>query len=211
MSRTNYPYKGFFKITSCYGYRIDPITNEAGAWHGGLDLVGEDKAVFSVSSGTVIRSRIVSDKNDRTSEWGNYIAIQADGGEIVYYCHLAKRLVEVGERISDGQLIAVEGSSGKSTGSHLHFEVRRNDRQINAAEYLGIPNITGYEHIQSCNSSALHDWAEDAVKWADENGILKGDEHGNFKLSSSCTREEAVVFLFRLYDLILNLIKGEKI
>lgn len=234
MSDPSYPYKGSFRITSGYGYRIDPLTGESGTWHGGLDLVGEDKYVISVSSGMVIRSRIVLDESDRTSEWGSYIAVQADSGEVIYYCHLAERLVESGERISAGQIIGIEGSTGKSTGSHLHFEVRRDGNQVNAAEYLGIPNTAGYVYVPeveenvgdnstvdtsaddtsavdtSASDSIPHDWAEDAVRWAVSSGILQGNEHGDLKLHSSCTREEAVVFLFRLHNLISEQIKGEK-
>ena len=58
------PFKTGFRVSSPYGWRIDPLTGER-TWHAGIDLVGYDSAVRSVVSGTVIRSRIVTDKNDK--------------------------------------------------------------------------------------------------------------------------------------------------
>lgn len=200
------PYKGSFRLTSAYGYRVDPFSGQSGTWHGGVDLVGEDKAVVSVCSGKVLYSRIVTDTSDRTSEWGNYIAVQSVSGEVVYYCHLDSRAVNAGDTVEIGQVIGIEGSSGKVTGRHLHFEVRRNGIQVNAAEYLGIPNNTQFaaEFAYSADDSVPNEWSMEAVNWAVKNGILHGDENGNLKLRSYCTREEAVVLLYRLKDLILK-------
>lgn len=201
------PYKSSFRVTSGYGYRVDPFTGKNGAWHGGVDLVGEDKTVVSVCSGKVIRSRIVLDESDRTSEWGNYVAVQSESGEVVYCCHLASRLVSVGENVTVGQAIGIEGSSGKVTGAHLHFEVRQDGVQVNAAEYLGIPNTAGFEYnaiVPNSNDSAPSAWSEEAVDWAVKNGILLGDGNGDLRLRSSCTREEMAVLLYRLKNLILK-------
>lgn len=203
------PYNGSFRVTSGYGYRVDPFTGQSGAWHGGIDLVGEDKTVVSVCSGKVVQSRIVTDESNRTSEWGNYVAVQADSGEIVYYCHLATRLVSVGEAVGIEQKIGVEGSSGKVTGVHLHFEVRRGGVQINAAEYLGIPNTAGFEYAESCDSIPAA-WSEEAVEWAVKNGILRGEKNGDLKLRSYGTREEIVTVLWRAKNVIINDLKGEQ-
>ncbi|MGN1128115.1 MAG: M23 family metallopeptidase, partial [Candidatus Flemingiibacterium sp.] len=67
-------------------------------------------------------------------------------GATIYYCHLAARTVREGQTVRKGDQLGIEGSTGQSTGVHLHFEVRRGNERINAAEYLGIPNEPGTYH-----------------------------------------------------------------
>ena len=131
------------RLTSPYGYRVHPIKGWR-HFHGGVDLVsiGGDEVV-AVRDGKVVRSRIVTDKSNATWEWGEYVAITGADGVTVYYCHLAKRLVNVGATVKAGDVIGIEGATGQVTGKHLHFECRRGTAQIDAAEYLGIPNALG--------------------------------------------------------------------
>ncbi len=196
------PYKGKFRIASPFGDRLDPITGEP-SFHGGLDLVGENKEILAVKSGLVVRSRIVEDASDRTSEWGNYIAVDT-GEEIIYYCHLSKRLVSLGEQVSEGQLIGIEGSSGRSTGSHLHFEVRSTEKTENAAEFLWLPNQAGYVCGGDDGEQEYSLWSREAVLWATANGIIRGNPSGELMLEKGATREEAAVMLYRLWNLIKN-------
>lgn len=218
------------RLVSPYGYRVDPITGQAGTWHSGVDLVSDgDKTICAVSSGVVVRSRIVTDPGDRTSEWGNYVCIQTDGGGFCYYCHMERRFVSAGSRVNAGDPIGLEGSTGRSTGSHCHFEVRKADNSttINAAEFLGIPNTGGRytipapdpqpeaievaaEKRQAGNVSEnpVADkqqdntpaaWAADAVDWAKRNGIVNGDQNGNLKLHEPITLERLLVVLHRAF------------
>lgn len=138
------PYKSQkCRLTSKFGYRIHPITNRR-EFHGGVDLVGVGSdEIVAVKGGTVVRSRIVTDKSNATWQWGNYVAIQGDDGRTIYYCHLAKRLVKQGDKVKAGDCIGIQGSTGQSTGNHLHFEVRKGTNQENAADYLGISNSVG--------------------------------------------------------------------
>ena len=131
------------RLTSPYGYRIHPI-NGWRHFHGGVDLVsiGGDEVV-AAADGKVVRSRIVTDKRDATWEWGEYIAITGTDGITVYYCHLAKRMVQVGANVKAGDVIGIEGATGQATGKHLHFECRHGSKHIDAAEYLGIANKLG--------------------------------------------------------------------
>ena len=202
----SYPYSGSFRLVSPYGMRRDPFTG-AQSWHGGIDLVGVDsKEIRAVCGGYVLRSRMVTDLSDRTWEWGNYVSVLGDDGMTVYYCHLASRAVEAGERIEAGGMIGVEGSSGRSTGSHLHLEVRTGGYDtISAAEYLGIENVPGDIPGSGgdCEIQGVHDWSRDAVKWARDNGVLLGDGEG-YALREYCTREQMCVFLFRLYRMLKN-------
>ena len=137
------------RLTSRYGYRTHPVTGQKNSFHGGVDLVGmqsdgiSGNIVTAVKSGRVIRSRIVTDKSDATWQWGNYVAVLGYDGMTIYYCHLAKREVTEGQTIRRGERIGIEGTTGQSTGVHLHFEVRHGSEKLNAADYLGIPNEPG--------------------------------------------------------------------
>ena len=197
------------RLVSTYGLREDPITHEPEVFHGGIDLVGDgDKTIFAVVGGTVLMSRMVTDKSTPTSEWGNYISIAGNDGLVHYYCHLSERWVVAGERIEPGQGIGVEGSTGRSTGSHLHYEVRWSvvGDTLNPAEIPGIPNEKGVYVVEENNKanertdSEPQDWSREAVEWAVANGIIFGDGAGNLMLREPCTREQVLVFLYRMYQ-----------
>jgi murein DD-endopeptidase MepM/ murein hydrolase activator NlpD len=192
----NMPVSGNVRITSIYGYRTNPITGQPNEWHGGLDLVSTDRTVRAAVGGRVAVSQIVTDRGDTTWQWGNYVAILGDDGNVVYYCHLAERRVEANQRVEAGDVIGIMGTTGYSTGIHLHFEVRdRSNRQLDAAAYLGIENKIG--DVKAIASDTT--WSDEAVAWAVENGILYGDGNGNLMLDEPCTRRQMVVFLHRLY------------
>lgn len=192
------PYDGDFRVASEYGARIDPINGES-AFHGGVDLVSLDsKAIKCVEDGIVLRSRIVTDKTNRTSEWGNYVSVQS-GERIYYYCHMSLRLVSEGDQVHAGNVLGIEGSTGRSTGSHLHLEVRTGDKTLDPTKILGIPNTAGYIFRKA---EQVHDWAKDAVKWVEDSGIMQGDGKGSFRLGDNITREECAVMLYRMFSLI---------
>lgn len=144
-----------YRMTSPYGQRVYKGKTEN---HKGVDLVGVGgTAVCSVCDGTVIQSRIVTDKSNLTWEWGNYVAVQGNDGAVIYYCHLASRAVKQGDKVKAGQRLGIMGNTGYSGGAHLHFEVRRNNKAINAADYLGIPNKTGTYNVRTMNAEAYVD------------------------------------------------------
>lgn len=205
-----YENNGSFRLTSPIGYRTNPITKKDTSFHYGLDLVGQDTLrVVSLREGTVVRSRMVTDKKDATWQWGNYVAVQDNAGYIFYYCHLAERLVKTGDHVLPGTPLGIEGATGQVTGRHLHLEMRKGSRkcdpenidgdECSVAALLGIPNAAGFytppEMILDNNPSS---WGTDAIRWAVEKQILRGDEHGNYMLRSPCTREETLVFLHRV-------------
>lgn len=214
------PYSSTVRITSPYGYRVDPITGATGSWHGGLDLVGlNDKNIYAPCDGEIIVSQIITDHSNRTWEWGNYICLRSDEhGVLIYMCHMAERYVKAGDRVKAGDAIGYEGSTGYSTGSHCHFEIRDfNGRQLNAAEQLGIENAAGtsWENPKGFTKTSNDgdninmdnqpdSWAEESVDFAVNNGILYGNEYGDYKLRSDCTRQEMLVFLYRLYNHLIG-------
>jgi hypothetical protein len=85
------------------------------------------------------------------------VAVQAGDGTVHYYCHLASRAVKYGDKIKKGQRIGIMGNTGYSFGAHLHFEVRRNNKAINAADYLGIPNKGGQYNVRVMNAEQYVD------------------------------------------------------
>lgn len=198
------------KLVSTYGLREDPITHEPGVFHGGVDLVGNgDKTICAVVGGTILQSRRVYDAGNPTSEWGNYISILGDDGRVHYYCHLSERWVSVGDRIEAGQPIGVEGSTGRSTGSHLHYEVRVSvtGDTVDPTKILGILNEKGVYTVNNeevkkdeRTDSEPQEWSREAVEWAVANGIIFGDGQGNLMLREPCTREQVLVFLYRMYQ-----------
>ena len=134
------PYKGEVRVSSPFGWRM--LCGKR-VYHNGVDLVGTDKTVRAVVGGVVGQSIIITDPANRTSEWGNYVRIDGEDGRIYYYCHLSKRLVSRGDKVSVGDALGIEGSTGKSTGSHLHLEVRENGTSIDPTKIIGIRNTVG--------------------------------------------------------------------
>lgn len=150
------PFESYkYRMTSPFGQRV---LNGKSEFHSGVDLVGVGgTAVCSVCDGTVVQSRIVTDKSNLTWQWGNYVAVQAKDGTTIYYCHLDSRAVKKGDKVKAGQRIGIMGNTGYSFGAHLHFEVRRGSTKLNAADYLGIPNKTGTYSIRPLNAEAYVD------------------------------------------------------
>ena len=134
------PYQGDVRVSSTFGWRT--LFGKR-VYHNGIDLVGTDKTVRAVVGGVVGQSTIITDPKNRTSEWGNYVRVDGEDGRLYYYCHLSKRLVSRGDKVSVGDALGIEGSTGKSTGSHLHLEVRENGKSIDPTAILGIKNIVG--------------------------------------------------------------------
>ncbi|MFI3326793.1 MAG: M23 family metallopeptidase [Clostridia bacterium] len=116
-------------VTDEFGYRIHPITGEY-SFHGGIDI-GKPYGtpIYAVLSGTVT----VATYN---SSYGYYIMIDHGDGIVTLYAHCSALLVEVGDTVLTGQQIAEVGSTGSSTGNHLHFEVRIDGEKVDPRNYL---------------------------------------------------------------------------
>ena len=132
-------YQGKCRISSPFGDRLLP--NGDKRTHKGIDCVGIDsKNIIAPTNGSIVSSQIITNKNNATWEWGNYVKMDDLNGFYLFSCHLASRAVKAGQRVVKGQLIGVEGQTGYSLGSHLHFEVRRKSDgvSINPEEYFKI-------------------------------------------------------------------------
>ncbi len=125
------PYSNSY-VTSPYGYRNDPISG-AYKFHSGIDISMPNamgKNLVAVKSGTVIRT-VYSN-----SGYGNYVMIDHGGGYVSLYGHCKSLAVSNGQRVSQGQVVAYIGTSGYSTGPHVHFEIRLNGEKMNPANYV---------------------------------------------------------------------------
>jgi murein DD-endopeptidase MepM/ murein hydrolase activator NlpD len=116
-------------ISSGFGYRSDPFTG-AGAFHGGLDFRGPYGApIYAAAKGTVSFSGI-------RSGYGKCVEIEHGNGLMTRYAHMSALRAAIGQPITAGDVIGLIGSTGRSTGPHLHFEVRVNDRPVNPRPFL---------------------------------------------------------------------------
>jgi len=119
-------------ISSHFGYRSDPFTGH-GAFHAGVDFAGTlGSKVIAVGPGVVSFSGY---KNG----YGNVVEITHPTGYTTRYGHNSRNLVRVGQNIERNQAIAIIGSTGRSTGTHVHFEVERDGKVLNPMRYLQGP------------------------------------------------------------------------
>jgi murein DD-endopeptidase MepM/ murein hydrolase activator NlpD len=126
---TGIPMGKDFRVTSGFGIRNDPFTGQL-AMHEGLDFVADiGSPIVATAAGTVIRS-------GWDASYGNVVEVSHIEGFTTRYAHLSKRMVEVGQKVQRGETIAQLGSTGRSTGPHLHYEVMRNDRVLNPTQML---------------------------------------------------------------------------
>lgn len=115
--------------SSSYGWRIDPFNGQK-AFHEGLDFpASEGVAIRAAGDGMVIAAL-------RTDDYGNLVKINHGSGLETRYAHASKILVKVGDRVVKGQVIAEVGSTGRSTGPHLHYEIRLNGSALDPRQYL---------------------------------------------------------------------------
>lgn len=124
------PLTNYTRISSGYGNRTDPFTRGR-AFHAGLDFPApKGTTVLSAGHGKVV---FVGQR----SGYGNVVEIDHGNGLLTRYGHLSAFLVDEGQVVDTGTPIAKVGSTGRSTGPHLHFEVRRDDRTIDPQKFLG--------------------------------------------------------------------------
>ena len=116
-------------ISSGFGYRSDPFTG-AGAFHAGLDFRGPIGApIYAAAKGVISFAGV-------KSGYGNCIEVDHGNGLLTRYAHMSAFRAVIGQLVSAGDAIGAIGSTGRSTGPHLHFEVRINDSPVNPRPFL---------------------------------------------------------------------------
>lgn len=133
-----WPVPGYTKITSAFGWRIHPVYGYK-KFHSGIDIAAPlgTKVVAARGGTVIIVSAPVQGKNYGGYGYGNYIVIDHGDGKATLYGHLKQTEVTVGQGVDAGDRIGLVGSTGTSTGPHLHFEVRVNGSTVNPMDYVG--------------------------------------------------------------------------
>ena len=192
-------------ITSEYGIR-----RKDGKIHKGVDLIStsKDRNVKAIKKGVVTYSGY-----DPTG-FGNYVVVWHSDGYKSFYCHLEKCNVSKNDKVEEGQIIGIEGTSGNSTGVHLHLEIRKYpygpNNYINVAKYLGIENKKGNvkflkkedENMPRYNKlEEIPEWGKATVEKLMNLELLKGNENGDLDLSHDMLRMFVINDRAGLYDL----------
>jgi len=129
-----WPHEG--KINNEFGFRRNPFGGRAYEFHPGMDINGErGENVLAPAGGTVIKA-------GWTGGYGNMVEIDHGNGLTTRYGHMSKIEVQVGDTITRGELIGLIGSTGRSTGPHLHYELRLHDRPVNPRHVLPTEPLT---------------------------------------------------------------------
>lgn len=117
------------RVTSQFGHRSDPFQRKR-AFHGGIDFgAPQGTPVYAVADGKVILAGVRAD-------YGKVVVVEHGDGHRTLYAHASELLVRAGQKVGAGDTIAKVGSTGRSTGAHLHFEVHRSGKRIDPAPYL---------------------------------------------------------------------------
>ncbi|MCM3272621.1 peptidoglycan DD-metalloendopeptidase family protein [Paenibacillus elgii] len=131
-----------WKVTSPYGYRTDPI-NGSRSFHTGIDLVKYHRYPIPAFVGGVVLFAGEGVAGTGFGGYGNVVALRDDKGYVHCYCHLDSVAVQKGQKLSKGDIVGYQGTTGRSTGSHLHYEVRAEDApsygygsHVDPSEYL---------------------------------------------------------------------------
>ncbi|WP_010502845.1 M23 family metallopeptidase [Paenibacillus elgii] len=131
-----------WKVTSPYGYRSDPFTGSQ-VFHTGIDLVKYHKYPIPAFVGGVVLFAGEGVAGTGFGGYGNVVALRDDAGYVHCYCHLDSVAAAKGQTLSKGDIVGNQGTTGRSTGSHLHYEVRAKDApsygygsHVDPGEYL---------------------------------------------------------------------------
>ena len=130
-----WPVPGRYKITSTFGPRIHPITGLPGN-HTGTDVAAPKGTAILAARGGVVT---ISTYNN---SYGNYVVVQHDNGIATLYAHMSSRAVSEGQIVTQGQTLGYVGSTGSSTGNHLHLEFRVNGKRQDALNYYPTLSFT---------------------------------------------------------------------
>lgn len=125
-----WPLNGYDTLSSLYGGRIHPITHKPQN-HTGIDIPAPGGTPILAS-----KSGVVTTSTYMKGGYGNYVVVSHSDGTSTLYAHMSKRLVQKGQTVKQGQVIGKVGTTGRSTGNHLHFEIRVNGSRRDPVDYF---------------------------------------------------------------------------
>ena len=131
-----WPLNGYTTLSSLYGGRIHPILKKP-SQHSGIDIPAPKNTHILASRGGVVITSGWS-----TGGYGNYVILSHGDGTSTLYAHMNSRAVKEGDVVAQGQVIGYVGTTGRSTGNHLHFEIRIGSKRVDPIDYF--PNMTLY-------------------------------------------------------------------
>ena len=134
-----WPLSGYTTLSSLFGPRIHPVTGKPGN-HTGIDIPAPKGTSILASRGGVVITSKMGSGNDWS--YGNYVVISHGDGTSTLYAHMNSRAVKEGDVVKQGQTIGYVGTTGRSTGYHLHFEVRKSGSRVDPVDYF--PSMTLY-------------------------------------------------------------------
>lgn len=195
---TNLPISGTFNVTATYGQQ----GKYWGDGHKGIDFIAKNKAIYATCDGVV---RVV---NYDKGGWGRYVTIGDEEGNVHIFCHLENNSVKVkiGDKVNRSTVIGIMGTTGNSTGVHLHYQINRGGIPINPCDYLGIPNKIGNydskdfeikenDDMTFKDDNKISKWAKDAVNNVTDLGLMSGVGNNEFDPKGTVTREQLAVVL----------------
>ncbi len=119
------------RITSSFGKRRDPFNGRI-SFHDGIDIKGrKGEKIYATAGGVVTIA-------GRKGGYGKYLELHHEDGYVTAYAHMHKILVKRGQRVKRGDVIGLVGNTGRSTGPHLHYEIRRNNKLLNPKKYVQV-------------------------------------------------------------------------
>ena len=135
------PTKSNYRITSTYGFRQDPVSKDGKLRvHRGIDMVIDDGKILATKEGVVVFAGV-------KSGYGKCIDIEhkkagVSGSVITHYAHLDSFFVSKGQSVKTGDLIGIQGNSGRSTGPHLHYEIQINKQSVNPMKFMNTSSLS---------------------------------------------------------------------
>lgn len=142
-----WPVQGCYTLTSAYGYRTHPVTGQPYKLHNGLDIAApRNTPIHAVRGGIVSISAY-------DSSYGNYVVVSHGNGDSSLYAHMNTRAVSAGDTVEQNEVIGYVGTTGSSTGYHLHLEIRIGGSRVDPHDiYVGSVSFT---YASSYNKNAV--------------------------------------------------------
>lgn len=200
------PFEGY-RISSPYGPRSDPFGNNQQEFHKGIDLVKTHRSpIYAFVAGEVMHTKLGA-AGSGLGGYGNVVAIRDQNNSLHIYAHLDRVSVKVGQQVTTGYEIGKQGTTGQSTGSHLHYEVRQSctpnfgyGTHVDPTNYLitytkreekmmfdelqsQIKTLEArLSKLESLASMPVPDWAKEAVDKAVQAGLLLEPDGASYDL-----------------------------